>query len=49
MNARETAKIRETANVRELTSAEFDALSGGGVINTSALTLPKPPYPPTTK
>jgi hypothetical protein len=43
MNARETTKNRE------LTSAELDRVSGGGVINTSALTLPKPPYPPVAK
>jgi hypothetical protein len=45
---------RETTNIRELTSAELDAVSGGGVksssvINTHALTLPPPAYPPITK
>jgi len=41
---------RERANIRELTSAELDAASGGvkssSVINTHALTLPQPAYPP---
>ena len=42
--------VQKPAKIRELTQAELDKVSGGtrtssSVINTSALTLPKPPYP----
>jgi hypothetical protein len=41
-------QIRERNDAVELTDEVLESVSGGkGVINSSAISLPKPAYPPT--
>ena len=41
-------QMRELTDAEELTDDALESISGGkGVINSSAISLPKPAYPPT--